>query len=93
MSIRDFKGERILIWPSYFLGESRKFGRRFPKGSKPSLEEIVSICKNLGLDPEELRDKQYPRSRKIKGVIAVRKVQSKRNTLKLIFDAIKKERK
>lgn len=90
MSIRDLKGEKIIIWPSYFLAESRIKGRRSPK-IKCSLENIISVCKSLGLEPEFLQDKQFPRSRKYKGAIVVKKVQSKRKTIRLISESLRKE--
>ncbi len=91
MSTRDLKGEKVIIWPSYFLGESRSKGRRFPKGLKPSIDEIISVCRELGLEPEFAREKWYPRSRRYKGAIAVKKVKSKRNTLKLILNELMKK--
>jgi len=62
MKIKD----RVIIWPIYLDSRcSRKLGRRVPRYlavDNPKLEELIEAARNLGLNPEFLSDKAYPRS-------------------------------
>lgn len=93
---RDYKGKKIVIYPQYIDStKSRSEGRRIPKHiavSKPRIEEIIEAAEELGLNPE-YEDSAYPREWWIKGRVAVDKVGSKINTLKLIAQKIKELRK
>lgn len=90
MSLRDLKDEnRIVIWPSYFLSNSRSKGRRVRKIQyKITIEDILTESKNLGLDPIIIKDKKYPRDKKVNLIISVKKIKSKNYTIKLIFNNI-----
>ncbi|MEM1813977.1 MULTISPECIES: hypothetical protein [Metallosphaera] len=79
--MRDYEGERLVIWLAYFTAPSRAKGRRALK-AKIGLKELVDICRELGLDPIEV-DKVHPAS-KIRGLVAVRKVNSKVKIIKEI---------
>jgi len=92
---REYRGKRIVIYPAYFDANlSRREGRRIPKHlaiSNPRLEDIVEICRKLGLNPEVEADKVYPRNIFSKGRIIVDKRGSKIKTLFLIASELKKQ--
>ena len=59
------KGDRpIVLYPAYFdLGRSREQGRRVAKRwavESPTIEEIVTAAKALGLQPQLEEDKAFP---------------------------------
>ncbi|WP_338599743.1 signal recognition particle subunit SRP19/SEC65 family protein [Sulfolobus tengchongensis] len=87
MSLRELKEQnRIVIWPSYFLSQTRSKGRRVRKITrKIRTEELIEIMKELDLDPIVIENKKYPRDRKVNFIITVKKVKSKNNTLKIIY--------
>lgn len=95
-SLRDYKGEKVLVWPSYIDSRrSRGKGRKVPIGlavKAPKIEEIVRVAENLGLNPEVLELK-YPKSWWSETrCVLVDKVDSKLETLKLIAREVKKFR-
>ncbi|MCS7107488.1 MAG: signal recognition particle protein Srp19 [Acidilobaceae archaeon] len=65
MSSREFKGRRVVIWPSYLdEAASRGKGRRVAKElsvRRPTVEEIVQAAKLLGLNPQ-VEEKAYSRA-------------------------------
>jgi signal recognition particle subunit SRP19 len=93
MSSREFKGKRVVLWPSNINSSvSVSRGRKIPLRhavKDPTIEEIVKAAEKLGLDPA-IEDKAYPsawwteRRR-----VVVNKVGSKRRTLILIAERIK----
>ena len=93
---RDYKGKRVVVWSTYIdSSQTRSQGRRLSREKavwKPRLEEIVKAAEELGLDPV-VEDSPYPRKwfEDRKRVI-VNKVESKRKTLLLIAETIKKLR-
>ncbi len=58
--------KRLVIWLPYIDPSiPRRLGRRIPKNllpRKPTIEEILDVCKELNLDCEVERDKKYPRT-------------------------------
>ncbi|EZQ04746.1 MULTISPECIES: hypothetical protein [Acidianus] len=82
MSLRDFENKKVAIWLAYFTASSRRNGRRFKK-IKIDLNDIVSIAKQLDLEPEVM-EKVHPGSR-IKGLVLVKKVASKEKVLKMVY--------
>ncbi|QKR00028.1 hypothetical protein GWK48_06225 [Metallosphaera tengchongensis] len=86
MSLRDYEGERVVIWLAYFVATSRREGRKFPK-LRITLKEIVDVSKEMGLDPIVL-EKTHPSS-KIKGMLVVKKIGSKQKTIKAIYEKLK----
>lgn len=94
---REFKGERIVIYPQYIDStKSRRLGRRVSKSEaipKPTVEEIVAAAKELGLDPIVEENKYYPRDRwGYNKRIVVLKKESKLRTLRIIARRIKEYR-
>ena len=55
---------RLIIWPVYFdSSRSRKEGRRVQKEfavNSPSVDEIFTVSKKLGLSPEIQDEKGHP---------------------------------
>ncbi len=64
MSSREYKNERIVLWPAYIDStKSRGKGRKISREDcvpKPRVEEIVEAAEILGLDPI-VEEKNYPR--------------------------------
>ena len=64
MSSREYKNERIVLWPVYIDStKSRGKGRKISREDcvpKPRVEEIVEAAEILGLDPI-VEEKSYPR--------------------------------
>ena len=64
MSSREYKDERIVLWPVYIDStKTRGKGRKISRENgvpKPRVEEIVEAAEILGLDPI-VEDKSYPR--------------------------------
>lgn len=91
---RDLRFSRIVIYPAYFDANlTRKEGRRVPLSlavPNPSLEQLFSTCKILGLNPELEPDKTYPRNISVKGRIVIDKRGSKLKTLYLVASELKK---
>lgn len=96
MSSLEYKGKRVVIWPSYLDSSlSRSGGRRLPlKDSvrNPRVDEIIAAARILGLNPVVER-KGYPRRWwSDKARVVVNKVRSKRETLRLIAKTIRELR-
>ena len=93
MSLRELKDEgRIVIWPSYFLSPTRSKGRRVPKiPYKITVDDIIDVAKSLGLEPIIIKDKKYPRDKKVDFLISVKKFKTKNYNIKLIFDNLLKK--
>jgi len=92
MSLREYQGERIVIWPVYFLGESRRKGRRFSIIHKVSINDIIEVSKELGLDPIIINGKYHPADKQHSVLILVKKVKSKQYTLKLIYNELRRRK-
>ncbi|MCY0860194.1 MAG: signal recognition particle protein Srp19 [Sulfolobaceae archaeon] len=95
MSIsKELKDEnKVAIWLSYFISDSRKKGRRVRKlPFKITLNMLVDIAKELNLDPVVIENKAYPRDRRY-GVIIVNKVKSKNYTIKYILSRLSEKEK
>ncbi|MCC6053778.1 MAG: signal recognition particle subunit SRP19/SEC65 family protein [Thermosphaera sp.] len=94
---RDYRGRRIVVYPSYFdSNRSRREGRRVPLSQSipnPRIEEIVKTCERLGLNPEVEPNKTYPRDILSPSRIIVDKKESKLKTLILIASELKKQYK
>jgi len=93
---REFKGKKIIVWPSYIDSScSRGKGRKIPLSEavkRPKVDEIVKAAKMLGLEPLIL-EKKYPRLWfKDTKCIVVNKVKSKLHTLIMISRKIKELR-
>jgi len=93
---RDYKGKRVVVWATYIdSSQTRSQGRRLSREKavwRPRLEEIVRAAEELGLDPV-VEDSPYPRRWfEDKKRVVVDKVESKRKTLLLIAETIKKLR-
>lgn len=91
---RDYRGEKIVIYPAYLDSKaSRKEGRRIPLQlavPSPTIREIVDACMRLGLNPVVEDGKAYPRSPSIRGRIIVEKRgESKLGILKAIAGELK----
>ncbi|MEM0173140.1 MAG: signal recognition particle protein Srp19 [Sulfolobaceae archaeon] len=92
MSLREFEGERVVIWPVYFLGESRRKGRRFKLIQKISVNDIIEVSKILGLDPIIINNKYHPADKQYSILIVVKKIKSKQYTLKMIYNELCKRK-
>lgn len=94
---REYKGERITIYPQYLDStKSRRLGRKLSKSDavpKPSVDEIVAAARDLGLDPIVEENKQYPRDpwSYDKRVVVLKK-ESKLSVLRRIAKRIKEHR-
>lgn len=85
MSIREYQSERVIVWPSYFVG-TRKTGRR-TKRKEVNVEKIVKAAERLGLDPLVI-DKKYPRNVNDSKAVVVKKIGTKSATLRKIVESI-----
>lgn len=97
MSSREYRGERVVLWPVNIDSEATiREGRKIPRAAavpRPRLEEIVKAALNLGLEPV-VEEKSYPRrwyeqNRRV----SVLKMQSKRRTLLAIALEIRRLRR
>jgi signal recognition particle subunit SEC65 len=82
--LRELKGNRVIIWRSYIEAKSRSKGRRVREKACGKFEELFKAAEQLGLQPQILQGKQYPRDRRLRDAIEVNKVRSKSNTLRLM---------
>jgi len=93
---REYRGSKIIIYPVYFdYSKSRSEGRRVPRSlavQNPSIDEIISVARELGLNPEVTLDVKYPRDTVCKGRVVVDKYVSKQKTLQLIAKALREKR-
>lgn len=89
MSSREYVGERIVIWPFNIdctvpRSRGRKVGLRHCV-KRPRVEEVAKACERLGLDPIVEGGKKHPKHwHSSQGRVAVRRVSSKVQLLKLI---------
>lgn len=96
MSSRRYRGERIVVWPSYIdSNTTRGGGRRIPRDRavpRPRVEEIVKAAEHLGLEPV-VEDKAYPKDwmRERKRVVVLRR-WGRVETLKRIATEIRRLR-
>ena len=94
MSSREYKGKRIILWPSNIdstksLSQGRKIPLKYAVPN-PSLDEIVYTAEKLGLNPE-IEEKAYPKDWWIeKRRVVIDKIDTKRRTLIKISTAIKR---
>ncbi len=92
------KGNRpIVLYPAYFdLGRSRAAGRRVAKKwavESPTVEEIVSAAKALGLQPEVDAEKAFPSAHwRHDGRVLVRADYFKTSILQKVAQRIKQAR-
>ena len=91
------KQEKIIIWPIYFdAGKTRKEGRRVPKDlavPAPKSLEIEAVAAKLGLEPELISDKGYPKTPWNRmGMILVEKQKSKEQVINRIAIKLQKLR-
>jgi signal recognition particle subunit SRP19 len=88
--------KRFILWPSYFDSSlSKKGGRRVQKSigvETPTVDEIASAAKKLGLDPEVDRSKVFPSTPWVKGRIFVSRKYSKQETIRRIGRILKGRR-
>ncbi len=93
---REYRGRKVVIYPTYLdLNKSRKEGRRVPRSlavHNPSIDEIVAIARELGLNPEVLPEAKYPRDPTTSGRVVVDKYVSKQKTLQLIARVLRELR-
>ncbi|MGC9104889.1 MAG: signal recognition particle subunit SRP19/SEC65 family protein [Thermoprotei archaeon] len=84
--------DRVVIWLEYFNAPSRSKGRRVPKLNRTvTLEELMRVARELGLEPEPL-NKRYPRTKR-EGAILVKKKASKQKIIKMIYEFLLKKAK
>lgn len=94
---REYKGKRIVVWPSY-IDElaSRGEGRRISRSlcvKRPTVEEIRQAALALGLEPV-VEEKPYPRSWwLVRARVVVNKAGTKRATLEMIARKISEMRR
>jgi len=92
------KGDRpIVLYPAYFdLGRSRDGGRRVAKKiaiESPSVQEIASAAKALGLEPEVEEGKGFPSSPwKKEGRVLVRADYFKTSIIRKVAERMKASR-
>ena len=91
------KQDKIIIWPVYFdSNKSREEGRRVATSqavSSPRIPEIQEAAANLGLQPELVPDKGYPKTPWSEhGMLLVQKQGSKEQTIKRIARQLQKTR-
>jgi signal recognition particle subunit SRP19 len=96
MSLREYIGEKIVIWPHNIdCTVSRRKGRKLGLKecvSKPKIDEIVKVAENLGLSPIQ-EDKSHPKRWFMeRGRIVVLKKANKLTILKNIASEVKKLR-
>ena len=93
---KEYRGKKVVIYPAYLdINKSRKEGRRVPKYlavQDPTVDEIATVAKTLGLNPEVQRDVKYPKNHSRKGRVIVDEYISKQKTLVLIAKALKEYR-
>ncbi len=93
---RERKGREVVVWPAYLDSTlSRSRGRRIPLAvavRKPTVDEIVSAAKSLGLDPK-IEDSSYPKDPFSNNKrVVVRKTGPKRKILEDIALKIRESR-
>ncbi|MCW4010577.1 MAG: signal recognition particle protein Srp19 [Candidatus Bathyarchaeota archaeon] len=91
------KQQKIIIWPTYFdAGKTRMKGRRVPKNlavPAPKSLEIEAAAAKLGLEPELIPDKGYPKTPWNKmGMVLVEKQDSKEQVINRIAKQLQKTR-
>ena len=91
------KQEKAIIWPAYFdSGKTRKEGRRISKNlavPSPKIPEIEEAATKLGLKPETVPDKGYPKTPWNKaGMMLVEKQGSKEQVIAKIAKQLMKSR-
>lgn len=93
---REYRGRKVVVYPAYLdLSKSRKEGRRVPRSlavQNPSIDEIATVARELGLNPEILPESKYPRDSTTSGRVVVNKYVSKQKTLQLIARALRERR-
>ncbi len=93
---RDYRDKKVVIWPAYIDSTiSRKDGRRIPREqavSNPTIEEIVNVADELGLNPI-VEEAPYPRLWwKYKARVVVDKKYPKQKLLRIIASKIREIR-
>ena len=88
MTKKEYRGERVTVWPVYIDSSARRSnGRRIPLSEavrNPTVEEIEEAARQLGLDPEVV-EARYPRAWwKYDKAVLVRKAGSKLETLRML---------
>jgi len=87
----------IVLYPAYFdLGRSRTDGRRVAKKwavESPTVEEVVTAAKALGLEPQLDAEKAFPTSHwRHEGRVLVRADYFKTSVVQKIAERLKKAR-
>jgi signal recognition particle subunit SRP19 len=88
--------ETYVIYPEYFNNQiSRSSGRRVPRSmavQDPRSEDILAVCKKLGLSPVLESEKPHPSDwNKADGRVKVLKKFPKEATLKMIAQRLMKK--
>ncbi len=96
MTKRDYKGERVTVWPVYIDASARRSdGRKIPLSEavrSPAVEEIEEAARQLGLEPEVV-EARYPRAWwKYDKAVIVLKAGSKLETLRMLARKISENR-
>ncbi len=91
------KDRPIILYPAYFdLGRSRTDGRRVAKKwavESPTVEEVVTAAKALGLQPETDAEKAFPSSHwRHEGRVLVRADYFKTSIVQKVAQRIKQGR-
>jgi signal recognition particle subunit SRP19 len=91
------KQDKAIIWPAYFdAGKTRKEGRRVAEAlavSSPKILELQEAATKLGLDPELVPEKGYPKTPWAKpGMLLVEKQGSKEQVINNLAKQIQKSR-
>ncbi|HDD26457.1 MAG TPA: signal recognition particle [Acidilobales archaeon] len=83
--------DKIVIWLPYFDSRlSRRLGRKVPKHMaviRPTLDEILEVCKELNVDCEVDKTKRYPRvwyMTELQGAVYIKSKERKQNLIKKI---------
>lgn len=91
------KQDKAIIWPAYFdANKTRKEGRRVSKTvavQSPKIVEIQEAAEKLGLKPQAILDKGYPKTPWLKvGMLLVEKKDSKEHLITKLAKQLQKMR-
>ncbi len=85
--------KKVFLWPTYFdVGLTKKMGRRVPKHlavDSPTIEELVTAAKRLGLKPEVEYSKAFPSTPWVKGRVFVSKTHTKQELIRKVASVLK----
>jgi len=96
MTLKKYRNKYVILWPQYFDSSlTRQRGRKVPKElsvPKPTQKELLEAARSLGFDALPLEGR-YPREWwNREGPVLVEKHGSKRRTMLLIAQELRKKR-